>query len=78
MAYSALITAGTAVASTAVAQQSPSEQSIAPLDLYNQASRAGLPFLHSVASGDPLPDSIILWTRVTPCLLYTSPSPRDS
>ena len=66
MAYSALITAGTAVASTAVAQQSPSEQSIAPLDLYNQASRAGLPFLHSVASGDPLPDSIILWTRVTP------------
>ena len=66
MAYSALITAGTAVASTAVAQQSPSEQSIAPLDLYNQASRAGLPFLHSVASGDPLPDSVILWTRVTP------------
>ncbi|WP_414437267.1 alkaline phosphatase D family protein [Corynebacterium glucuronolyticum] len=66
MAYSALITAGTAVASTAVAQHGPSEQSIAPLDLYNQASRAGLPFLHSVASGDPLPDSIILWTRVTP------------
>ena len=24
------------------------------------------PFLHGVASGDPLPDGIILWTRVTP------------
>ena len=23
-------------------------------------------FLHSVASGDPLPDRVILWTRVTP------------
>lgn len=25
-----------------------------------------LPFLHGVASGDPLPTSVILWTRVTP------------
>jgi len=25
-----------------------------------------LPFRHSVASGDPLPDAVILWTRVTP------------
>lgn len=25
-----------------------------------------LPFCHGVASGDPLPDSVILWTRVTP------------
>lgn len=24
------------------------------------------PFLHGVASGDPLPDRVILWTRVTP------------
>ena len=23
-------------------------------------------FLHGVASGDPLPDGILLWTRVTP------------
>ncbi|WP_047241520.1 alkaline phosphatase D family protein [Corynebacterium epidermidicanis] len=27
---------------------------------------AGLPFIHGVASGDPLPTSVILWTRVTP------------
>ena len=25
-----------------------------------------LPFRHGVASGDPLPDTVILWTRVTP------------
>lgn len=25
-----------------------------------------LPFLHGVASGDPLPDSVVLWTRITP------------
>ncbi|MCG7297361.1 alkaline phosphatase D family protein [Corynebacterium afermentans] len=25
-----------------------------------------LPFLHGVASGDPLPDRVVLWTRVTP------------
>ncbi|MEL6862617.1 MAG: alkaline phosphatase D family protein [Pseudomonadota bacterium] len=32
--------------------------------------RAGYPgnvnFIHGVASGDPLPDSVIIWTRVTP------------
>ena len=31
------------------------------------ASAGGTPaFVHGVASGDPLPDSVILWTRVTP------------
>lgn len=25
-----------------------------------------LPFVHGVASGDPLPDSVVIWTRVTP------------
>ncbi|MFJ9208918.1 alkaline phosphatase D family protein [Streptomyces sp. NPDC102264] len=31
------------------------------------ASAAGAPaFLHGVASGDPLPDGVLLWTRVTP------------
>lgn len=28
------------------------------------AARA--PFVHGVASGDPLPDGVVLWTRVTP------------
>ncbi|UDL75670.1 alkaline phosphatase D family protein [Corynebacterium uberis] len=30
------------------------------------ASTAWEPFAHGVASGDPLPDAVILWTRVTP------------
>ena len=32
-------------------------------DLYDPALA---PFYHGVASGDPLPDGVILWTRVTP------------
>ena len=30
-----------------------------------RAIRTEGPFLHGVASGDPLPDSVVLWTRVT-------------
>ena len=29
------------------------------------AEAAGTPFAHGVASGDPAPDSVVLWTRVT-------------
>ncbi|MCH0562802.1 MULTISPECIES: alkaline phosphatase [unclassified Streptomyces] len=31
-----------------------------------RAAEGGPAFLHGVASGDPLPDGILLWTRVTP------------
>jgi alkaline phosphatase D len=31
-----------------------------------EAVAAGAPFVHGVASGDPLPDAVVLWTRVTP------------
>ena len=40
-----------------------------PLNLraYQQEPKAERsPFRHGVASGDPLQDSVILWTRVTP------------
>ena len=30
------------------------------------ASAASPVFAHGVASGDPLPDAIVLWTRITP------------
>ncbi|MFT2019825.1 alkaline phosphatase D family protein [Streptomyces sp. 796.1] len=30
------------------------------------AASAGPAFLHGVASGDPLPDGVLLWTRITP------------
>jgi phosphodiesterase/alkaline phosphatase D-like protein len=33
-------------------------------------------FVHGVASGDPLPDSVILWTRVTPQATATPGSGR--
>ena len=33
------------------------------------------PFFHGVASGDPLPDAIILWTRVTPAQGVTDSIP---
>ncbi|MFF2196828.1 alkaline phosphatase D family protein [Streptomyces sp. NPDC058157] len=31
-----------------------------------RAAESGPAFLHGVASGDPLPDGVLLWTRVTP------------
>ncbi|WP_354639630.1 alkaline phosphatase D family protein [Kitasatospora camelliae] len=38
-----------------------------PISLSGTATAAAAPeFLHGVASGDPLPDGILLWTRVTP------------
>ncbi|MGW2207395.1 alkaline phosphatase D family protein [Streptomyces sp. NPDC001774] len=30
------------------------------------AEQAGAVFLHGIASGDPLPDGVLLWTRITP------------
>ncbi|MFF2654670.1 alkaline phosphatase D family protein [Streptomyces sp. NPDC058045] len=37
-----------------------------PLAAAAARATAGPAFLHGVASGDPLPDGILLWTRVTP------------
>jgi alkaline phosphatase D len=38
----------------------------AALGSWNRAYAARAPFVHGVASGDPLPYGIVLWTRVTP------------
>ena len=38
----------------------------AALGGWDGAYAAGAPFVHGVASGDPLPRGIVLWTRVTP------------
>lgn len=35
-------------------------------DLLSAAESEDVPFHHGVASGDPMPDRVILWTRVTP------------
>ena len=37
-----------------------------PLPGRGRQQRSGFPFQHGVASGDPLHDRVILWTRVTP------------
>ncbi|MEU4211479.1 alkaline phosphatase D family protein [Streptomyces sp. NPDC026206] len=59
-------TAVTAAAASATAALLPLAS--APAALADSAAPAGSPsaFLHGVASGDPLPDGILLWTRVTP------------
>lgn len=38
----------------------------APLGAAASAAAASAAFRHGVASGDPLPDGVLLWTRVTP------------
>ncbi|MGW1881783.1 alkaline phosphatase D family protein [Streptomyces sp. NPDC001970] len=53
--------AATAVATTAVAAPALAAASSAAA-----ADGQGPVFLHGVASGDPLPDGVLLWTRVTP------------
>ncbi len=58
----ASLTAAGIAAAPAFAQDEPTS----PLEIYNQDSGASLPFLHGVASGGPLPSSVVLWTRVTP------------
>ncbi len=45
-------------------------------DLLPAAEPEDFPFQHGVASGDPLPDRVILWTRVTPQQATDEPSVR--
>ena len=60
-------TALRAAAATAVAVPALVGASTAPAAAASGAAAAPTPvFLHGVASGDPLPDGILLWTRVTP------------
>ncbi|WIM67165.1 alkaline phosphatase D family protein [Corynebacterium breve] len=73
--------AGTSVAAAAVAAQSvpagaqSSTSSLSSASPAMSSSPHALPgfeapamatFMHGVASGDPIPDSVVLWTRVTP------------
>ena len=52
-------TLATTAVATAVAPRSAADIPVEP-------PAGTLPFLHGVASGDPIPDSVVLWTRVTP------------
>lgn len=59
----ALLT-GAAGAGFTVTARAQSSQPAAPTPA--EMELPPLPFVHGVASGDPLPDSVVLWTRVTP------------
>lgn len=58
----ATATAASLVASSASAADPTSTSSLGLVE----PPAGTLPFLHGVASGDPIPDSVILWTRITP------------
>ncbi len=51
--------------------QSASGQITYPANMYGDSIHA--PFYHGVASGDPLPGSVILWTRITPAPMDFNP-----
>ncbi|MEU8581897.1 alkaline phosphatase D family protein [Streptomyces abikoensis] len=59
-------TAVTAVAATTTAALLPLAAAPAALADSDPPGAPRPAFLHGVASGDPLPDGILLWTRVTP------------
>jgi alkaline phosphatase D len=52
------------MATLLAACKSPATGPMDPISLLYDRSQK--PFYHGVASGDPLPDRVIIWTRVTP------------
>lgn len=58
--YAAGMAAGTAAAATLTASNIPTALANRP-----QPQLAPPPFAHGVASGDPISNSVVLWTRVT-------------
>ena len=57
----------TSAAGAAVAVPSAQSQSTLPAKpVPVEMELAPLPFVHGVASGDPLPDAVVIWTRITP------------
>ena len=58
--------AGMAVAAPLLSHSTPARASDGALDALAKVAVGVNPFLHGVASGDPLADRVILWTRVSP------------
>ena len=57
----------TSAAGAAVAVPSAQSQSTLPTKpVPVEMELAPLPFVHGVASGDPLPNAVVIWTRITP------------
>lgn len=64
--YAATAAAATGASGALAVAQERTPLSSTRIGELTQASGSSMPFLHGVASGDPLPNSVILWTRVTP------------
>ncbi|QGU07906.1 Phospholipase D precursor [Corynebacterium occultum] len=61
-----LLIGGAMLTPLAIAQPAFAQSSHVSAPTPAEAPVGTLPFLHGVASGDPLPHSVVLWTRVTP------------
>ena len=63
-----LRTAAVATGTVGAAQLAPTAQSQSsqPKPGPVEMELPPLPFVHGVASGDPLPDAVVIWTRITP------------
>lgn len=64
------------VATLQIVATFPSRAQVA-LRIQNLYDQELAPFYHGVASGDPLPDGFIIWTRVTPPGLKRLSTPRN-
>src|SRR5215510_9033707 len=53
-------------------------QPIASSSVFAQAVFGSFPFTLGVASGDPWPDSVVLWTRLAPDPLHGGGMPREN
>ena len=50
----------------AVVPSAQSQSSLSSKPVPVETELPPLPFVHGVASGDPLPEAVVIWTRITP------------
>ena len=58
--------ATSAAGAVAVVPSAQSQSSLPSKPVPVEAELPPLPFVHGVASGDPLPEAVVIWTRITP------------
>eukprot|EP01050_Picozoa_sp_SAG11_P026030 SAG11_NODE_6087_length_1391_cov_1.074303_1_plen_337_part_10 len=56
------------ISKTMVAATADPTTTVAAAAAFKPGRQFGFEFMHGVASGDPLPDAIVLWTRATPTM----------
>lgn len=58
--------ATSAAGAVAVVPRAQSQSSLPSKPVPVEAELPPLPFVHGVASGGPLPEAVVIWTRITP------------